>query len=103
MTTLHSCLNPAVALPKDADKAVLVGRVWLEGQGAVLVRVTPEHVSDISQLAPTMSELLELPDPAGSVRKFEGTRLAETGAVLANSACDLRHKAQPWLLAPCDL
>jgi len=103
MTMLHSFLNPAVTLPKDAESAVLVGRVWVEGQGAVLVRVTPEDVSDISQLAPTMSELLELPDPAGCVRNFQALRLEDTEVVLANTAYDLRHKGQPWLLAPCDL
>lgn len=103
MTMLHSFLKPAVALPKDAESALLVGRVWVEGQGAVLVRVTPEDVSDISQLAPTMSELLELPDPAGRVRKFQAIRLEATEVLLANTAYDLRHKGQPWLLAPCDL
>jgi fumarylacetoacetate (FAA) hydrolase family protein len=103
MTMLHSFLNPAVTLPKDAESAVLVGRVWVEGQGAVLVHVTPEDVSDISELAPTMSELLELPDPAGCVRKFQALRLEDTEMVLANTAYDLRHRGQPWLLAPCDL
>jgi len=100
---IHSFLNPGVTLPKDAETAVLVGRVWVEGKGAVLVRVTPQDVSDLSRLAPTMSELLELPDPAASVRSFHAPRLADTEAVLANTAYDLRHKAQPWLLAPCDL
>jgi fumarylacetoacetate (FAA) hydrolase family protein len=92
-----------VALPNDAANAVLVGRVWVEGKGAVLVRVTPQDVSDISRLAPTMSELLELPDPAGSVREVQAPKLHDTEAVLANTAYDLRHKGQPWLLAPCDL
>ena len=33
-------------LPLDAANAVLVGRVWMDGLGAVLVRVTPEAVLD---------------------------------------------------------
>ena len=103
MTTLHTALDPIHSLPQDAPQAVLVGRAWVEGQGAVLVRVTPEAVLDLSGLAPTTSHLLELPDPAAAVRAFDGQRLAATEAVLANSAWDLRAPHLPWLMAPCDL
>jgi len=103
MNELHSTLDPAVALPQDANQAVLVGRAWVHGQGAVPVRVTPEAVHDLSGLAPTISHLLELPDPAASVRSFGGPKLASTEAVLANTAWDLRAQEVPWLMAPCDL
>jgi fumarylacetoacetate (FAA) hydrolase family protein len=103
MNDLHTNLQTSTSLPSDADDAVLVGRAWVEGDGAVLVRVTREAVFDLSRLAPTMSSLLELEDPAAAVRGFEAPRLADTGAVLANSAHDARSAALPWLLAPCDL
>jgi fumarylacetoacetate (FAA) hydrolase family protein len=103
MNSLVSSLRPEAALPQDAGAASLVGRAWIEGQGALLVRVTPDAVFDLSRLAPTMSELLELPDPASAVRGFAAPRLAATAAVLANSAWDAHDPAVPWLLAPCDL
>jgi fumarylacetoacetate (FAA) hydrolase family protein len=103
MTDLQAALQPGATLPADANRAVLVGRAWVEGQGAVLVRVTPESVDDLSALAPTMSALLELDDVAGAVRACKAPKLADTQAVLANSAFDARNLSLPWLLAPCDL
>lgn len=90
-------------LPADAQQATLVGRVWIEGQGPVLVRADHEAVYDLSALAPTCSALLELPDPAGAVRAHAAPRIASITAVLANSSADARVDEQPWLLAPCDL
>ncbi|KQT10500.1 fumarylacetoacetate hydrolase family protein [Ramlibacter sp. Leaf400] len=103
MNDLASSLRPGTALPQDAADATLVGRAWVEGQGAVLVRITPEAVFDLSGLAPTMSELLDLPEPAAAVRGFAAPRIGATAAVLANSAWDAHDPALPWLLAPCDL
>ncbi|MGZ5846828.1 MAG: fumarylacetoacetate hydrolase family protein [Ramlibacter sp.] len=103
MNDLHAALDPATCLPVDASQAVLVGRAWVHGKGAVTVRVMPDAVLDLSRLAPTVSHLLELPDPAAAVRNFAAPALAPTAAVLANSAWDLRAQEVPWLLAPCDL
>ena len=50
MPDLHSVLTVAETLPNDADRAVLVGRVWVEGLGPVLARVTPDGVFDLSQV-----------------------------------------------------
>lgn len=90
-------------LPADAQQATLVGRVWIEGQGPVLVRADHEAVYDLSALAPTCSALLELPDPAAAVRAHAAPRIASITAVIANSGPDARIDEQPWLLAPCDL
>jgi fumarylacetoacetate (FAA) hydrolase family protein len=90
-------------LPADAQQATLVGRVWMPSQGAVLVRVDPDGIHDLSELAPTSSALMELPDPAAAVRAHRGRRLAATAEVLANSSADARVDETPWLLAPCDL
>jgi len=101
--TLHASLTPAVALPADAARATLVGRAWVEGLGPVLVGVRPDGLVDLSRLAPTMTQLLELDDPAAAVRGFDAPRLADTAAVLANSAHDAQAPGLPWLMAPCDL
>ena len=90
-------------LPADAQQATLVGRVWVEGQGAVLVGVDGDELVDLSQLAPTASALLEIPDVAQAVRAHRGERIASVAEVLANSSADARVDETPWLLAPCDL
>jgi fumarylacetoacetate (FAA) hydrolase family protein len=96
-------LDPASALPADADAALLVGRVHIEGTGPVLVQVTPGGVYDISGLAATCSELLELPDLARALRGHPAPRIAATADVLANSAHDACDRSKPFFLAPCDL
>jgi fumarylacetoacetate (FAA) hydrolase family protein len=100
---VNSSLLLAAALPADADRAVLIGRAWVPGQGPVLVRVTPEGVDDLSALAPTSSELLERDDVAAAVRQHTGARLGDTQAILRNSAPEARDASLPWLMAPCDL
>jgi len=100
---MNSYLQTGIALPADADAGLLVGRVFLPGSGAVLVRVQPDAVYDLSPLAPTCTELLELPDAAAAVRGFSGKRIASTEEVLRNSAWNARDAARPWFLAPCDL
>ncbi len=90
-------------LPADVQQAVLVGRVWIEGQGPVLVRADDQALYDLSWIAPTCSALLELPDPAAAVRSYDAPRIAALADVLANSSADARVDERPWLLAPCDL
>jgi fumarylacetoacetate (FAA) hydrolase family protein len=100
---MNSYLQSGVALPADADAGLLIGRVFVSGSGAVLVRVQPDAVYDLSPLAPTCTELLELPDPAAAVRGFSGKRIASTEEVLRNSAWNALDVSRPWFLAPCDL
>lgn len=90
-------------LPQDAATATLVGRAWRPGNpaGPAVVAIRPDGVFDISKLAPTTADLLNLPDPAASVRGFAGERIGDTAAILAN--CLKRDPALPWFLAPCDL
>ena len=101
--SLAQYLAPSQALPADAAQAVLIGRAWLDDQGPVLVHARPDGLYDLSALAATSSQLLELPDPAAAVRSHQGGRLAGTAEVLANSAHDARKSGLPWLMAPCDL
>jgi len=100
---MKSHLDISAALPADAADAVLIGRAHVAGTGPVLVQVRPDGVFDLSQVAATCSELLELPDPAAAVRAASGDRIGGTAELLANSAFDARDPALPWFLAPCDL
>ena len=98
-------LDPARALPRDATRATLIGRAWLPAAGGPApVVVRDGDAYDLSRVAPTVSELLNLPDPAGTVRSAQG--LARVGAVsdlLSNSDEPSRDPSRPWLLAPNDL
>jgi fumarylacetoacetate (FAA) hydrolase family protein len=98
-------LAPAATLPVDAPDALLVARVWVDGSGPVLALVSADGVFDLSSVAATASQLLELPDAALAVRAASASlpRLGDTAEVLANTAADARNASLPWLLAPCDL
>jgi len=98
-------LAPRTTLPEDHDRALLMGRVWSEALGGpVLVRVQADGIYDLSAIAATATQLLELDDPAEAVRAAGRLpRLAPLAEVLANSAHDARDAALPWLMAPCDL
>ena len=101
-------LSTASSLPRDAERATLVGRLWQPGVGPVRVAVQGDGLHDLSKLAPTMSDLLEgQGSPSEAVRAAlqSGTapRIAALEAVLANSDESTRDSGQPWLLAPCDL
>ncbi|MEJ8845084.1 fumarylacetoacetate hydrolase family protein [Variovorax rhizosphaerae] len=95
------------ALPSDAERATLVGRLWQPDVGPVVVAVHQGQLHDLSRIAPTVSQLLELDVPVAKIRAAlkDGSAPAITGldAVLANSDETLRDTDKPWLLAPCDL
>jgi len=98
-------LSLAECLPQDAARATLIGRLWLPDVGPTLVAHRDGGLYDLSELAPTASELLELAQPASAVREAlaHEPRIAELDAVLANSVAATRDAGKPWLLAPCDL
>ena len=102
---MKKTLHPSATLPTDAARALLVGRLWIPDTGPVLVLVSPRGVLDLSSVAATACQLMELPDVAMRVRSAEPTLpvLAATANVLANSALEGRDTRLPWLLAPCDL
>ncbi len=102
---MKEMLTPKACLPKDHDRAILVGRVWLpDADGPALVQVRGDGIYDLSTVAATASRLLDLPDPAAAIRAAKGLpRLASLAETLANSDSDGQDKARPWFLAPCDL
>jgi fumarylacetoacetate (FAA) hydrolase family protein len=95
------------SLPVDAHQALLIGRLWVPGQGAHVVAVTPADVLDLSGLASTCSALLDLPDVATRVRAYvasgQAKTLASTAEALTHSDAAQRAEAQAWFMAPCDL
>ncbi|CAG0961794.1 hypothetical protein BURK1_00753 [Burkholderiales bacterium] len=100
-----AALDPSHALPRDAAHATLIGRAWLpDASGPSPVAVRDGGVFDLSPVAATVSEILNLADPVGAVRSAQ--RLARIGSasdLLANSDEAARDATRPWLLAPCDL
>jgi DNA-binding HxlR family transcriptional regulator len=70
-------------------------RAWVQGQRRRAGAVSADACHDLSQLAPTCSDLLELPDRRNAVRCASRPRLARLAAVLANSACDARDPPCP--------
>ena len=95
------------ALPSDHSQACLIGRLWQPGLGPTLVSIHAGQVFDLSALAATSSQLLELPQTASQVRQFIASglapALADTASVLKNSDESQRNASAPWLMAPCDL
>ncbi|MFZ4285546.1 fumarylacetoacetate hydrolase family protein [Variovorax sp. HJSM1_2] len=96
-------LTLSAALPADHAQALLIGRIWVEGTGPVLVQVQADGIYSLEHIAATASQLLEQAKPAALVRAQPGKRIADTAAVLANSAEEARNPALPWFLAPNDL
>ncbi len=102
---MKSRLVAAACLPADRERATLVGRAWSpELRGPVLVVVRGDALCDLSRVAPTMRDLLELEHPVAAIRAAADLpRLGALEAVLANSSERERDPHAPWLLAPCDL
>jgi fumarylacetoacetate (FAA) hydrolase family protein len=98
-------LNASSALPEDRARAQLVGRAWLpDVQGPAVVCVRGESLYDLSTVAPTSSELLNMQDPLAAIRGAgDLRRIGSLEEILINSAPEARNGRIPWLLAPCDL
>jgi len=102
MPHLHEAIDPA--LPADADRAALAGRIWRpELDGPSVVAIRGDSAFDITRAFPTMRDLCERPDPAQAMREADGENLGPLAPILANTPADRRDSARPWLLAPIDL
>ena len=95
----------APLLPSDGLAGCLLGRAWLTGPqpGPAVVVLRPEGVFDISAEFPTMSTLLETPQPAEAARAAKGKRIGSVDELLADSQPGARDESRPSLLAPNDL
>jgi len=100
---LHSSFpNLAQTLPLDHSQAILIGRIWVPGEGPYLVKVNATETTDLSGLALTSSDLMELDNVATLVQQHSG-RTWSTEAVWNNTDPMQRNEHLAWFLAPTDL
>ena len=98
---METTMTPETTLPEDGLRGTLVGRVELPA-GPSVVAIRGDGVFDLSASAPTMTDLLELDDPA-ALAQSAGDKIGAFEPILANSAYDKRDPATPYFLAPIDL
>jgi fumarylacetoacetate (FAA) hydrolase family protein len=89
-------------LPTDASKAILIGRIWVPGEGPYLVKVDADETTDLSGLALTSSDLMELDNVAARVQHHHG-KTWSTPSLWTNTDPQHRNQQQAWFLAPTDL
>ena len=92
-------------LPRDAERALLLGRVWLPGVGPAVIAVRQGKAIDISQSHPLSALLLNEAEPAKTLAAAaaKGRDLGPISAIIDNSEEPRRDEAKPFLLAPVDL
>jgi len=97
-------LTPANTLPNDGLTGTLIGRAWIPGavSGPSPVVIRTEGVFDLSRHFPTLTDLLEHPEPLSAVRAAPGIRVASLEALLENSHPN-PDSEKPYLLPPVDL
>lgn len=94
----------AAALPPDAERALLVGRVWDAAAGGPSVIVVRDGVAlDVSGTFATMRALTEHADPAAAASAARGPAIGTVDELIANTPADTRDTSRPWLLSPIDL
>lgn len=96
-------LTAAATLPADAAGASLAGRAWRPGLGPSVVRIRDGAAEDVTAAFPTVRDLCEKDDPAGSLASARGEPVGDLAAILENTPPDGRDPSRPWLLPPIDL
>ena len=99
-------IDPVQCLPRDVDRALLIGRVWrgapIDGPSVVVVR--DGEVFDITASAPTTSDLFDRDDVAAFARSAQGEHLGSVQALVdANADASSQAQSGLRLLAPCDV
>ena len=94
-------------LPKDHQRATLVGRAYIPGaQGPAVVTIADGRVIDItSSNVPTVRDVCEQSKPADYVcfARDRGIDIGDVEAIGTNSWEAKRDPLKPWFLAPTDL
>jgi fumarylacetoacetate (FAA) hydrolase family protein len=103
-------LSLKATLPEDGFIGTLIGRAWIPSLastvgGPCVVALRPEGVFDLTEMAPTISSLPELPDPLHTVRQAKGRFVGSLEHLLECTAAGaaISDAQAPFFLAPCDL
>ena len=108
-TSPQLALEERIALPDDHARAALVGRAWVPGPlaGPSPVLVSDAQVYDLSQVAPTCSDLMNRDEPGAlvtaAVKNGRANFIGRAAELLANSAADRRDPSRAHFLCPVDL
>lgn len=104
--SIRDRMTPSNCLPEDGYAGTLITRVELPGAngGPTVAVIREDGVYDIMSVATTVTALMELDDPAASVKSATlGPKLGDLADLLVNAVADGRDTSKPYLLAPCDL
>src|SRR5215469_15699918 len=82
-------------LPVDADRATLIGRVQMPGEGPRVVTIRTGDVFDITDQFDSVSKLCEEPDPLSAVGGSAGVKLGSVEEILANTPVNVRDENKP--------
>jgi fumarylacetoacetate (FAA) hydrolase family protein len=99
-------MTPSNCLPEDGYAGTLITRVELPGAngGPTVAMIREDGVYDIMSVATTVTALMELDNPAASVKSATlGPKLGDLADLLVNAVANGRDTSKPYLLAPCDL
>lgn len=92
------------ALPTDAARAVLIGRVWQpDVAGPTPVIVDGDVGRSLTPAFATVGELMEAANPVAAARDAAGDVIGTLTEIYANTPFDRRDERKPWLLAPHDV
>jgi fumarylacetoacetate (FAA) hydrolase family protein len=97
-------LTVEATLPNDHDKAALIGRVWVKDVGPCIAGLRGGDLVDLSEHAPTMSDLLDLPECGDLVRNAKAPVITALEDLLSHGfeGAD-EDPERTRLLAPVDL
>ena len=97
--------NYARYLPSDGFKAALIGRAWSTGNipGPSPVIIKEEGVFDLSNIAPTISDLLNQGFTGNGLDLSKSIRIGSYENLMANSFAKTKNVNKPHFLSPFDL
>ena len=104
--SIRERMTPSNCLPEDGYAGTLITRVELPGAngGPTVAMIREDGVYDIMSVATTVTALMELDNPAASLKSATlGPKLGDLADLLVNAVANGRDTSKPYLLAPCDL
>lgn len=97
-------LTSTNSLPLDGTEGCLIGRAWIPNHiaGPSPVLLKGNQVFDISSQFSTISELLEIDQPAQVLSQIEGQLVGSIDELFENTQA-VPDQSKPYFLAPIDL